>query len=490
MRRYFQIPLLMILLLGINGCKKVVEEAGQTGLCPIVVSSIPTNLATNVPLTSAISVTFNEPVNPLSITDSVFIVRNGVNVISGTLSYNDSTSVFTPDEDLLPETTYSVTISAGVTDAANNAMINDYVFSFTTGVLPDIINPFVISTFPAPGATGVAVDAIITATFSEVMSVATITESSYTLSLGDLPISGSVSYSGITASFDPDEDLLEGLIYTASISIVATDLAGNPLLIAHTWDFIIIQPVIPIPDLRTIELFGVFGGTAGITNQGLFTVVNNGGIGTTGVSTLVTGFHDGITEATYTETPLNVGNATGGVYTAPPLPGSAGSLIIATLARNDAFALYGEISPASMPGGVDPGDGELGGLTLAPGVYKSASGTFDITNSDLTLDAMNDPNAVFVFQCDAALTVGIAGPTGARSIVLINGAKASNVFWWVGSAATINGAGGGVMVGNILSSAGSTFSTAGNAELTTLNGRAISLNASVTMVNTIINVPQ
>jgi len=59
----------------------------------------------------------------------------------------------------------------------------------------------------------------------------------------------------------------------------------------------------------------------------------------------------------------------------------------------------------------------------------------------------------------------------------------------VGSAATINEAGGGTMVGTIISSAATTFSTSGNAAITTLNGRALALNASVTMVNTVINVP-
>ncbi len=52
----------------------------------------------------------------------------------------------------------------------------------------------------------------------------------------------------------------------------------------------------------------------------------------------------------------------------------------------------------------------------------------------------------------------------------------------------IGGAGGGAMVGTIIAPAGVTFSTAGNAAITTLNGRAIGLNASVTMVNTVIEV--
>ncbi len=218
-------------------------------------------------------------------------------------------------------------------------------------------------------------------------------------------------------------------------------------------------------------------------------MINNGSIGTTGASTLITGLHDGTTGDIYTETPLNKGTVSGRIYTAPPFPGTATSFAIATQGAIDATNAYNSISPASRPGGIDPGAGELGGLTLAPGVYKSASGTFKITNGPLTLDAMGDPNAVWIFQTAAGLTVGIAGPTGARSVNLINNANAKNVFWYVGSAATINAAGGGIMVGTIIASAGVTFSTADNAVQTVLNGRALSLNASVTLVNTTINIP-
>jgi hypothetical protein len=203
---------------------------------------------------------------------------------------------------------------------------------------------------------------------------------------------------------------------------------------------------------------------------------------------LVTGFHDGITAAVYTETPLNKGNVKGGIFTAPPAPGTETSFEIVTQALSDANDAYNAISPASKPGGIDPGAGELGGLTLPPGIYKSASGTFNITNGDLTLDAMGDPNAEWIFQTASGLAVGVAGPSGARSVNMINGGQPKNVFWYVGSAATINGAGGGVMSGTIIASAGITFSTAGNAVQTVLNGRALSLNASVTMVNTTINV--
>ena len=89
-----------------------------------------------------------------------------------------------------------------------------------------------------------------------------------------------------------------------------------------------------------------------------------------------------------------------------------------------------------------------------------------------------------------ATTLTVGTPTSPRSVILVNGAKASNVYWQVGSSATINGIlGGGTMVGTIIAQSGVSISTAGVAAITTLNGRALSLGASVTIVNTVINVP-
>jgi hypothetical protein len=245
---------------------------------------------------------------------------------------------------------------------------------------------------------------------------------------------------------------------------------------------------------------GAMGGAAGETNQGINTVIN-GDMSTTGASTTVTGFHDTSipynppSGCIYTETTLNVGVVNGTIYTATPPPtvscpneGTAATFAIATQALADAQKAFNTL--AGMPAGSDPGPGQLGGLTLAPAVYTSASGSFLITGSDLTLDAKGDANAVWVFQMASTLTVG--APGAPRSIILSGGAQAKNVYWQVGSAATINAAGGGTMVGTIIASAGVAISTAGNnlpSQIVTLNGRAMGLNASVTMVNTVINVP-
>jgi hypothetical protein len=87
-----------------------------------------------------------------------------------------------------------------------------------------------------------------------------------------------------------------------------------------------------------------------------------------------------------------------------------------------------------------------------------------------------------------SLTVGT--PAAHRSIIMVNGAQAKNVFWQVGSAATINGIlGGGTMYGTIIAQSGVSISTAGVVAITTLNGRALTLTGPVTIVNTVINVP-
>ena len=253
------------------------------------------------------------------------------------------------------------------------------------------------------------------------------------------------------------------------------------------------MPAAAIADPGTLgsaASFGVFGGGAGMTSQGLLTVIN-GDIGTTADTTLVTGYHD--LNAVFTETTMNIGTVNGTIHTAVAPAGSVPNAIAAAAALEIQTA-YESLSPAALPGGIDVsslggGAGELGNRTLTPGVYKSAPGTYAIQGGDLTLDGQGDPNAIFVFQMATTLLVGGPGVAFPQSVILVNGAQAKNVFWQVGSAATINAAGGGTMAGTIIASSGISTSTAGNAEPVILNGRALALHASVTLVNTTINVP-
>jgi hypothetical protein len=261
----------------------------------------------------------------------------------------------------------------------------------------------------------------------------------------------------------------------------------------------ITPPTAAAVPLGLASTYGVFGGSAGMTNTGNLTVITgtNGAtadIGTIATNTsAITGFHDAAGDI-YTETGDNVGSVTGGIFTCTTSTTGPTSVSrndafcdVATEALADVLDAYNDL--VAMPAGPNAGAGNLANLTLAPGVYTSAAGSFKMEGGDLTLDAKGNPDAVWVFQMATTLTVGGPGAAAPQSVILAGGAQAKNVYWQVGSAATINAGGGGTMVGTIISQAGVAISTAGNVAPVILNGRALSLGASVTLVNTVINVP-
>jgi hypothetical protein len=473
---------------------------------PTVVSTLPTSAATAVPTNAIVTATFSKAMDPTALTATgtftLAVAGMGGASAPGTVRYAGNTVTLTPSAVLTPNTEYTATITTAAEDLTGNALAANFVWSFTTGAGPSTTAPTITLTNPTSAGINAPLNGAVNATFSEAMDPTTvIAPGTFSLAVagGGASVPGNVTYdvNSDIATFTPNANLAATTSYTAAISNAATDLNGNPLGAGpapNPWSFTTGSTTEQLaPNLGTAATFGAFGGGAGITNQGLDTVIN-GDIGTTGASTLVTGFHDSGVGCTYTETGSNAGLVNGNIDTAPPPPtgaclqeGTATTFNIATQAALDANTAFLDLNPASRPGGTDPGAGQLGGLTLPPAVYKAAGGSFLITGSDLTLDAQGDTNAVWVFQTASSLTVG--GPGAPRNVILINGAQAKNVFWQVGSSATINAAGGGNMVGTIIASMGVTFSTPGNAAICTLNGRAIGLNASVTMVNTVVNVP-
>jgi hypothetical protein len=491
---------------------------------PTVISVVPANLATNVPTNQVISATFSTAMNPATISSATFTLTGpGVTNVTGLVAYATvgNTLTFMPTANLASSTLYTATITTGAQNLAGNALAANYVWTFTTGTVAAVISPEIVSTTPADSATNVPLNAAVSATFTEAMNPLTITSATFTLTgPGSTAVVGTLSYDAINfiATFTPTAALAPSTIYTATITTGATDLAGNPLGTTgapNPWSFTTGAVVVPPPVVLgpTIKLFGGFGGGAGMTNQGINTVIN-GDIATTAASSLITGFHDTtvkvglVYECTYTETTLNQGLVNGTIDTAAgssqptaacPNEGTAVTFSIATEAALEALTAYNTL--AAIPNGLDvslcPGcgggsAGELGNRTLAPGVYKSAPGSYAISAGPLTLDAKGDPNAFWVFQMASSLTVGT--PTASESVLLVNGAQASNVFWQVGGlpGAIINYGGGGTMVGTIISQPGITISSPGqstSSTVTTINGRVLALDASVTMVNTVVNVP-
>jgi hypothetical protein len=147
---------------------------------------------------------------------------------------------------------------------------------------------------------------------------------------------------------------------------------------------------------------------------------------------------------------------------------------ISSQAQLDLNAAVMAASPAQLPGGSNVG-AELGGQNLVAGIYQSPSGAYGITLVDLTLNG--GPNDVWVFQMASTLTVGVG-----RNVILTGGAQARNIFWQVGSSATLDTS--SVFEGTIMAYSSITMNAS-----STLNGRALAQVGAVTFNGTNVSLP-
>lgn len=186
------------------------------------------------------------------------------------------------------------------------------------------------------------------------------------------------------------------------------------------------------------------------------------------------------TTVTNTGTTTVTGTAGSDVGVSPGSSITPGPMTSGTLHPNDAAAIsahtslvaaYTTLSTMATTKS-DPG-AALGGQTLTPGVYKH--GDFGITGT-LTLDGGGDPGAIFVFQTDTTLITA-----GASRVVLTNDAQACNVYWAVGSSATLGTT--SVLVGHVVAKTAITATTGAS-----ITGQLLARDAAVTLdSNTITN---
>ena len=250
----------------------------------------------------------------------------------------------------------------------------------------------------------------------------------------------------------------------AHMKKIGSRRAGHFRLAA--WPAVAVAGAIAIPTAIAIAIFSqsaiaatapVGLGTAGsyavlagstVTNTGPSVISGNLGVSP---GTAVTGFPPGTVNS-------------GTIHAADAAAGDAQADL--TTAYNDAA---GRVKSASIGGFIGAGH------TFAPGVYNATS-SLDVGGS-LTLDAQGDPNAVFIFQAGSTL-----GTDTGTTIRLTNGAQACNVFWQVGSSATLGT--GSTFQGTILALTSITVQTGD-----TITGRALARNGAVTLDDDTIIVP-
>lgn len=423
---------------------------------PTVLSTDPQNNATNVALNKVVSATFSESMDAATITATNFRLQQGTNTVNGSVTYSGTTATFTPTAPLSPNLVYTGTITTGVKNASGISMESNYVWSFTTALNAA---PLVLSTDPQNNATNVALNKVVRATFNEPMNASTITGTTFTLRQGTNAVNGSVTYSGTTATFTPNSPLSPNLTYTGRITTGAQNLAGTGLANDYVWTFqTASQQSAYFVDLKSVARFGIFAAT-GVSNNAGFSEIRNLDVGITpGFRSSVTGFPPAIL-------------VNGAIHAADDInpPGVAAMLLQAKLDLTAAY-LFAEGATSPAPVTVE---GDQGGKTLAPGIYKSNS-TLLIQGGDLTLDAQGDQNAVWIFQIASGFTtVGGAG----GNVILSGGAKAENIFWQVGSSATIGD--NTEFKGNVLALTSITMNS--NAKVV---GRMLVINGAVVMTNT------
>jgi hypothetical protein len=429
----------LLVLSGCSGINPPVQNPQQLSNAPTILVVPQTN---GVGINRAVAVVFSTAMDPASINTSSFMVAG----VSGTVTYDIANKIaaFRPAADLAPGTMYNATITTAARDVSGTPLAAPFNFSFTTRTTKDTSPPEIFAINVAAGATCVPQDQKISVTFDEQMDSLTINPGTFFIE----GVAGAVTYNVLsqTATFAPSAMLAANTTFTITVTTGAKDLGGVPLAAPFHQTFTT-GPckgggVAAVALCPFIGNFAVLAGST-VTNTGPTMITGDVGVNP---GSAVTGFPPGL--------------ASGAIHKAD---GAA--------AQAQAALTAGYIDAAGRSGGTTVA-GDLVGKTFTAGVYKSTSSL--ALSGDVTLDAQGDPAAVFIFQISSTLTTG-----SGSHVILANGAKACNVFWQVGSSATLGT--NSVFKGNILALTSITITTGVN-----LQGRALARNGAVTLDSDVI----
>jgi hypothetical protein len=431
------IPLAALFLVSCNSVTH--PPTSQPADAPTVSMVVPQT--SGVGTNRQIAVVFSKPMDPASINTSTFVIAG----VAGTVTYDSVNMIaaFKSAKDFAASTTYNASITTGAKDLSGTPLAAAFNFKFTTRATADKSPPDVFAVNVAAGATCVPVNQKITVTFDEQMDSLTINPNTVFI----VGVPGAVTYDVVTqnATFTPTASLAANTTYTIMVTTGVKDMGEVPLAAPYSQTFTTGPCTSGIQTVALCPFIGSFAVLAAstVTNTGSTTVSGDVGLSP---GTSVTGFPPGL--------------ASGTIHIADGAAAQAQAALTAAY-----------IDAAGRSGGTSV-SGDLVGQTFTTGVYTSSSSL--ALSGDVTLDAKGDPSAVFIFQIASTLTTA-----SSSHVILANGANACNVFWQVGSSATLGTY--SVFKGNILALTSITVTTGVN-----LQGRVLARNGAVTLDTDVI----
>ncbi len=398
--------LLIIPTVVLSSCMKDDYDSGPEELCPDVVSTVPLDGDTNIDITQQISVTFNKKMCADLVKDGFFVLF-GTDTIAGDIETDDDqTYVFIPAQNLQAKSGYNAIVTQDVADCFGLTLSEGaYSWNFETRNEA----PNVLATSPQDGAQGVLRNPEIKVEFDRALNPATID--------GKFELTDSSGNDVDLLDWEYEDKTIRFIVgnlaaleqYEARLKVGIEDMLGYFIDDDFVWEFETGPDFEMVPrsvKLNSLSDFAIFSNTL-IDNSGNTNIIGDLGI-IPGTVSHITG------------DPLNVD---GNVYADGADPIHIINPILVK-GQNDLFAAYlfaeQTTNPAPQP---------VSGNEFTPGIYYIDD--FDI-NTNITLDAEDNPNAFWIFKVSNDLTVA-----NNIDIELTNGAHANNIFWQVGNNVTI-----------------------------------------------------
>lgn len=321
--------------------------------------------------------------------------------------------------------------------------------------------PAVEATSPANNAEEVALNKIVSVSFNQAMDATTFNTSTFTVKQGNTAVAGLITYAALTATFKPNVAFQANTTYTVTITKTVSNEKGKKLSADVVWDF---KTGVNATGMKKIDLgtaanFVILAKTA-INNNPTSVVTGNIGI-SPAAATFITGFS--LVDATGYATSAQI---TGKAFAADMAVPTSSNL---TVAVGDMITAYNDAAGRSNPDFNELANGNLGGKTLVPGLYKWDNTVIAPTNFVIS----GSETDIWIFQVAGNLTV-----SSGVNMVLSGGAKPENIFWQVAGEVTLKSTAN--LKGIILSMTGITLQTGA-----VFTGRALAQTAVILDANAV-----